>query len=497
MADQSSRGLRILLTNNTLAAKAGSEMYVRDLAIELMKRGHRPVAYSSVHGVVAEELRTATVPVIDDLAALGEAPDLIHGQHHLDAMAAMLRFPRTPAVFVCHGWAPWEEMPPLFPSIGRYVAVDDLCRERLLSTPGIDAADIDTIYNFVDLQRFQPRAPLPDRPTKALVFSNYASDSPQLLAIRRACERFGIEQVDVAGLGSGNPIQHPEAELPRYDLVFAKARCALEAMAVGCAVVVTDYAGLAGMVTTDNMQGLRQLNFGVRTMQQARVTEDSIFAELSRYDADDARQVSRWIRQQADLQAAVDRWEEVYRRLLDSAASSALPASPETMLNAAADYLCSLHEPLKKRRQADAGAARAGTELKRGLQLQDDLQRQIGVIRRERDAARNACDDLQRQMVDLRQERNVTCKQSEDLQRQAVDLQRERAEAVAAVATAEAGWQQRFVALQAEAEVLARQTAACRQELEVIHRSPGWKAIGRYRKLLGHYRKVLAWMPWR
>lgn len=360
MPDVKSPSLRILFTNNTLAAKAGSELYIRDLAIELMKRGHRPVAYSSVHGLVAEELRNATIPVIDDLAALGEAPDVIHGQHHLDAMAAMLRFPQTPAVYVCHGWAPWEEQPPLFPTIGRYVAVDDLCRERLLSTPGIGSADIDTIYNFVDLQRFQPRSALPAKPRKALIFSNYAADSPQLAAIRKACARFGIDQVDVAGVASGNPVQHPERKLPQYDLVFAKARCALEAMAVGCAVIVADFAGLGGMVTTQNMQRLRQLNFGVRTMQQARVSEDSVFAALSQYDPGDAQQVSQWIRQQADLQTATDRWEQVYRRVIKS---NPVAPSPDVLLSAAADYLCSLHEPLKKRKEAEGAAVQARSEL--------------------------------------------------------------------------------------------------------------------------------------
>ena len=89
--------LRILLTNNTLASRAGSEMYIRDLAIALMKLGHFPLAYSPVLGEVAEELKRATVPVIDDLRSLNEPPDLIHGQHHLETMMAVLRFPRTPA----------------------------------------------------------------------------------------------------------------------------------------------------------------------------------------------------------------------------------------------------------------------------------------------------------------------------------------------------------------------------------------------------------------
>ena len=100
--------LRILLTNNTLGARGGSELYVRDLALALMRRGHFPVAYSTVLGDVAAELREATVPVVDDLRALNMPPDVIHGQHHLDAMTAMLQFPEVPAIYVCHGWLPYR-----------------------------------------------------------------------------------------------------------------------------------------------------------------------------------------------------------------------------------------------------------------------------------------------------------------------------------------------------------------------------------------------------
>lgn len=42
--------LRILITNNTLANRAGSELYVRDLATALLDGGHTPIAYSTILG---------------------------------------------------------------------------------------------------------------------------------------------------------------------------------------------------------------------------------------------------------------------------------------------------------------------------------------------------------------------------------------------------------------------------------------------------------------
>ena len=98
--------MRILLTNNSLAARAGSELYIRDLAVELMRRGHQPVAYSTYLGAVAGELRAATIPVIDRLESLGAPPDIIHGQHHYETLSALLRFPGIPALYYCHGWLP-------------------------------------------------------------------------------------------------------------------------------------------------------------------------------------------------------------------------------------------------------------------------------------------------------------------------------------------------------------------------------------------------------
>ena len=99
-SDRPMRPLRILITNNTLHERAGSELVVRDLALELVRKGHNPIAYSTVLGTVAEELQAATIPVVDDLTKIAEAPDIIHGHHHHETMTAALHFPETPAIFV-------------------------------------------------------------------------------------------------------------------------------------------------------------------------------------------------------------------------------------------------------------------------------------------------------------------------------------------------------------------------------------------------------------
>jgi len=336
--------LRILITNNRLAQPSGSELYVRDLAVALLRRGHSPVVYSPHLGDLARELRQATVPVIDRLEALKAAPDLIHGQHHVEAMMALLHFPQTPAVFVCHGWLPWAETPPRFPRILRYVAVDHTCRDRLVCEGGIPEDRVRVILNFVDLGRFRARGPLPARPQRALVFSNNAREDNYYRVIESACRRAGMA-VDVVGMGVNNVSQQPERILAQYDVVFAKARCALEALATGNAVVLCDQAGAGPMVTTGELARLRRLNFGIRTLQEP-IRPEIIAREINRYDPADAAEVTRQVRATAGIEAAVDELIALYQNVLTEYREAG--GDRESEGRAAAAYLDWLRDSLDR-----------------------------------------------------------------------------------------------------------------------------------------------------
>jgi hypothetical protein len=308
--------MRVLLTNNTLGPRAGTELYVYDVALELLKRGHQPIAFSPHLGEVAELLRAATVPVVQDLSLLSAPPDVIHGHHHYECLIAVLSFPETPAINFCHGWAPSEEEPLMHPSVLRYVAVDHVCRDRLEFEHGIDASRIRVILNSVDTARFRSRTPLPSKPTRALAFGN-TFDDHSTSALRSACEKDGIAFA-IAGVAAGRPEPKPEALLAGYDVVFAKARAALEAMAVGAAVVLCGPRGLGPMVTSAEWDRLRALNFGVRALSLP-MDADAVLAELSRYDAHDAAAVSDRVRVSATLDAAVDALLHLYREVIEEA----------------------------------------------------------------------------------------------------------------------------------------------------------------------------------
>src|SRR5437879_2486638 len=124
--------LTILITNIWLANRAGSEVVVRDLAIGLLRRGHRPIVYSPTLGEMADEIAERGIVVIDDVRKLAEQPDILHAHHSIPCGETLIRFPHLPAIYVCHAFPFWMEAPAHFPQIGAYVAVDQAGHDRLV-----------------------------------------------------------------------------------------------------------------------------------------------------------------------------------------------------------------------------------------------------------------------------------------------------------------------------------------------------------------------------
>lgn len=320
------------------------QSYARDLAAWLLARGHSPIIYGPRHGRLAAQLTRLTVPFTDDLTTIGVAPDVIHGNSSVETMTALLHFPQTPAIYVCHGWRADVDAP-RFPRIARYVAVDDTCADRLLYKEGIAPQQIEVLLNAVDTARFQPRAtPLPARPQRALVFGNSAHAATHVAIIEDACKRAGIA-VDVVGEFAGTATEEPESMLNRYDLVFAKAKCALEGMASGAAVIVCDGANMAGLVTPDNVARLRRLNFGIRSLSTP-LTTDRVAEAIAAYDPADAAKVSQFIRETA---SADDLHQQTFTLLETVVAEHAAksPSAWEDESRAAAAYLRFVTEAMR------------------------------------------------------------------------------------------------------------------------------------------------------
>ncbi|ARU06199.1 hypothetical protein CCO03_17315 [Comamonas serinivorans] len=321
--------MHILLAMCVMAHRTGAELFVRDVALALLKRGHTVTVYAPVMGEMVDELRAQCVACITDLRAVAQPPDLIVGNTHDETVACLLRFAGVPAISICHDRTAPHGRPPRFTRIRQYIAVDENCAERLYLEHGIARADIAIVGNGVDLQRFVPRRPLPAQPMRAAIFSNYATHSAETAVIRAACAARGLT-LDVIGAGVGQQARSPELLLGQYDLVFAKARAAMEAMAVGCAVILfNENMGLGGLVTPAHMQDWHRWNFGRRLLRQA-VTPESVDLALGAYRPQDAATVSAYVREHASLPATVQHLEALALQVLaDEAARPPVSAEQE------------------------------------------------------------------------------------------------------------------------------------------------------------------------
>jgi hypothetical protein len=158
--------------------------------------------------------------------------------------------------------------------------------------------------------------------------------------VREACARSGIE-VDAVGHDSGNVCDRPEEVLGRYDLVFAKGRSALEALAVGAAVVVQCGRSRGPLVTSGELERLLPLNFGIRAMRHppspAGLARE-LSAEIARYDPSDATEASRRVRQLAGAGQSLDELIALYREVVEEHHNTP-PASGEAERRAIADFI--------------------------------------------------------------------------------------------------------------------------------------------------------------
>ena len=291
---------------------------MRDLALALKRRGHIPMIYSPCLGEPAQELQLKGISVVDDLNEVDASPDVIHGQHHLETMTALLHFPGVPAAYFSHSAFHSQDSPPFFPRLFRYVAVDQDCYDKLVCKHGVPAEKVRLLLNFVNLEKFESRRPLPAQAQRALLFSDYSKDDPYLAAVRKACLHSGLH-LDVVGLGMGNSHQHPEKLLGQYDIVFAKGRSALEALAAGTAVVIYCMKSVGPMVTAGEVERFLPLNFGWQTMRHrlspAEITR-GLIDEIGRYDPADAAQVSARVRALSNENAAIAKIISLYEEVI-------------------------------------------------------------------------------------------------------------------------------------------------------------------------------------
>ena len=116
--------MNILITNIFIVKYTGSEVYVRELAIELQQRGHNVEIFTFFTGKLAEELEEKGIPVVTNLKSLKLVPDIIHAHHNITAIDAIAYFRSTPLIYFIHDRTTIFDIPYRHRNILQYVAVD-------------------------------------------------------------------------------------------------------------------------------------------------------------------------------------------------------------------------------------------------------------------------------------------------------------------------------------------------------------------------------------
>lgn len=306
--------MRVLITNIRLTFWGGTEVYVRDLAIALQGRGVQVEVYSPLLGDVAEEIRRSGIHVSDSIDGLQQTPDIIHGHHTRETLDVLSAFPEVPAIYVLHARDCPEDTPPKHSRIVRYLAVDHNTLEQLLTVEKIPERDTEVFLNWVDTKRFILRKSWSAKPAKALVFSNYADKGNHFRVIQEACEVAGLE-LDCRGGGIGNPVGDPENILGGYDIVFAKAKAAIEALATGAMLIPCDFRGLGETINSRNFAHIRKYNFGMKILNRPIETQ-LLLEEIKKYDPVEIKKAAIRIRKEAALDSYVEHMLSVYRQTI-------------------------------------------------------------------------------------------------------------------------------------------------------------------------------------
>lgn len=293
-----------------LASYSGTESVVELLA-DGLRGGHEVMIFAPTVGDQAVRMRYRGHSVYDRISQIPVRPDVIHAHHIAPCFIAMARFPDVPVIYTCHSAFYEIEAPICHPQIKHWVAVDEACMEKCLAR-GISASQLSVISNAVDPVRFVPRGPLPEMPRRALVLTK---QEWHLAVVREACAACNIE-LDELGPGTGKVSDEIETELVKYDLVFATARMALEAAFVGCAVIVCDARGFAGYLSASRVEEWRKHNFGVRLLLQPMSTK-LLLEAIGQYGADDASQVSQYLRATAKVSSHIDDYVALYDMAID------------------------------------------------------------------------------------------------------------------------------------------------------------------------------------
>jgi hypothetical protein len=302
-----------------MAERTGTEMATFELALALYQRGHRVMVYSPSLGRLAMELAARGIPVVDDVSQIGIVPDIIHGNHNVALATAMLRFSKTPAVFVCHDVINPFDKPFRSQRITHYLAVDYACQERLLVS-GIPKQQTEVVINAVNTDEYTLKPDISPKPRKALAiikaFHQPFLKEAYIDKITSACNARNIS-LTLVGRGVGNEIENISGIIHDYDICFCFSRSAMETCCAGTHVIVTDEFGYGGVLDAELAKQWPD-NHLSKHIALGPVTQENLLRDIDLYQSTKIKDAAQAWRKLTGMDTLVERWEGIYHDSIHS-----------------------------------------------------------------------------------------------------------------------------------------------------------------------------------
>lgn len=379
-----------------LEERAGSELFTAELASSIRSRQNEVAIFTFFKGDFAELIEADGIQVFDpdDAAAIVQFdPDVVQTNHLPCAHFLRALVPDAIRVHAMLGVIPHLEAPPL--DAGAYslgLAISEEVRDRINQTSFARDVEVAIFRNWFDERVvLMAEARKAHRPLRVAVVSNHFA--PELINALEALEAAGDAEIDYFG-AQRKSVPVDGALLSQYDLIISIGRTVLLAAACRVPCIMADVHGSDGLLTIDNLDQVRAVNFSGR-MQKVRITRAHLEQEIEKLFLYDREQLRKRVTADYALSGRSEWLLSCYDTLLahqrdgaktHHASSAFLSAPSEGFVHA---EITAMVRNLRKELVAAA----------------ETLQRERAEVDRERAKMARKLDDVSCQLVDLKRSR--------------------------------------------------------------------------------------------
>lgn len=273
--------MRIVFAIQSLGGFGGTESYVATVGDHLQRAGHDVWIYAVENGRFGEFAKSLGLRVCSTVEDLPDRIDAVLAQDAPASIEMLAARPDVPQAYIWHSELVDVQLPPqLNGAIAVIVALSGNAFRRI-NAMAVKSSVVQ-LTQPIDVYRFVSMSPINERPRIALYLGNYLRGERARM-LREACEMAGVELRFVGEFADGFDAA-PESAINQADIVFAKSRAALEAMACCRAVYVYDEFGCDGWVTPENFETFAEGAFA-GNLTAHTVSVKSLAEDLGRYDA--------------------------------------------------------------------------------------------------------------------------------------------------------------------------------------------------------------------